>query len=187
MRAGEGSGSHSLPCILSSNIDHNILGRMPRTHKSKCTQSKRPTPITQFKHPDRDHVARGWGPHRYTSITINGIEGAPVGIRTGIPWGVGDLTRTRTRQKPIPALTGTGFRRVQQAQTRTRTRAGFTRGYHSTYVQHMSANADMTRTYVDGTRRRSGGTVEDGGVGIVDGGIGVVDGGIGVKAGASGI
>ncbi|KAG1830910.1 hypothetical protein EV424DRAFT_1534837 [Suillus variegatus] len=79
MRAGEGeknpvvpflgSGSHSLPCILSSNIDHNILGRMPRTHKSKRTQSKRPTPITQFKRPDRDHVARGWGPHRYTSIT----------------------------------------------------------------------------------------------------------------------
>ncbi|KAG1869295.1 hypothetical protein C8R48DRAFT_671262 [Suillus tomentosus] len=28
----------------------------------------------------------------------------------------------------------------------------------STYVQHMSVNADMTQTYVDGTRRRSGGT-----------------------------
>ncbi|KAG1787203.1 uncharacterized protein HD556DRAFT_1312919 [Suillus plorans] len=36
---------------------------------AKHTQSKHPTPITQFKRPDRDHVARGWGPHRYMSIT----------------------------------------------------------------------------------------------------------------------
>ncbi|KAG1797548.1 hypothetical protein EV424DRAFT_1352771 [Suillus variegatus] len=79
-----------------------------------------------------------------------------IGNCTGKPPGIGGHTRTRTQQKPVPALTGTGFRRVQQAQTRTHTRAGFTRGYHSTYVQHTSANADVTRTYVDGTR--SGGT-----------------------------
>ncbi|KAG2086886.1 uncharacterized protein F5147DRAFT_659096 [Suillus discolor] len=76
-----------------------------------------------------------------------------IGIRTGEPPGVGRSTRTRTRGKPTPAA-----RRSKDP------------GYNpsrvypwvidppvlSTYVQHTSANADVTRTYVDGTRRRRG-------------------------------
>ncbi|KAG1758771.1 hypothetical protein EDD22DRAFT_908904 [Suillus occidentalis] len=42
---------------------------MPRANKAKRTQSKLPTPFIPFKRSDSELAARGWGPHRYTSVT----------------------------------------------------------------------------------------------------------------------
>ncbi|KIK45721.1 hypothetical protein CY34DRAFT_493470 [Suillus luteus UH-Slu-Lm8-n1] len=42
---------------------------MPRANKAKRTQSKLPTPFIPFKRSDSELAARGWSPHRYTSVT----------------------------------------------------------------------------------------------------------------------